>query len=133
VKTLSRIVSILLIGSTILCLIASYFLIKNFHSFANVQSTATLVIFNTLFVSIMFQLHGSINRKLFLLTMGNVIGLSWNFIFNFLDVAGTISFGESFNFLYMVFFPFLSSLWIVSFWSLSLTILNNSGDIQKEA
>jgi hypothetical protein len=124
VKTLDRVVTFLLVEATILCLLASYFFINNSHSFANIQSTASLVIFNVLFVSLMFQLNGSINRKLCLLTAGNLMGLSWNFIFNYLDVAGTISFGETFNVLYMLFFPFLSSIWIVSFWSLSLTFLH---------
>ena len=61
--------------------------------------------------------------------MGNVIGLCWNFIFNYFDVVGTISFGENFNILYMVFFPFLSSLWIISFWSLSLSILHHDSNV----
>ena len=131
-KTLNRIVSVLLVETIILCLIASYQLINNPHSFANIQSTATLVIFNLLFASLMFQLHGALNRKLCLLTLGNVIGLSWNFIFNYFDVAGTFSFGENFNTLYMIFFPFLSSLWIVSFWSLSLTILHHNNSINRK-
>jgi hypothetical protein len=120
------------VEASILCLFASYFLITNSHSFANIQSTATLVIFNFLFVSLMFQLPGSINRKLCLLTLGNVIGLCWNFTFNMFDVAGTISFGENFNTLYMVFFPFLSSLWIISFWSLSLTVLHHDNSFVRK-
>ena len=132
VKTLNRIVSVLLVEAIILCLIASYRLITNSHSAANIQSTATLVIFNVLFVSLMFQLHGSLNRKLCLLTSGNVIGLCWNFIFNYFDVAGTISFGKTFNILYMVFFPFLSSLWIISFCSLSLTILHHESSVHRK-
>lgn len=122
----------LLVKATILCLFASYFLITNSHSFANIQSTATLVIFNFLFVSLMFQLHGTTNRKLCLLTLGNIIGLCWNFTFNIFDVAGTICFGENFNTLYMVFFPFLSSLWIISFWSLTLTILHRDNTIARK-
>jgi hypothetical protein len=122
-------VSVLLVQATILCIIASYFLINNSHSFANIQSTSTLVIFNFLFVSLMFQLQGAINRKLCLLTLGNVIGLCWNYTFNYFDVAGTISFGENFNTLYMVFFPFLSSLWIISFWSLTLSVLHRDDSV----
>ncbi len=131
-KTLNRIVTVFFVEAIILCLVASYLLIKSEYSAANIQSTATLAIFNVLFVTLMFQLNASLNRKLGLLTLGNVIGLCWNFIFNSFDVAGTISFGQNFNFLYMIFFPFLSSLWIISFWSLSLTILHNDSTVYRK-
>ncbi len=123
-KTLNRVVTVFFVEAIILCLAASYFLIKNEYSAANIQSTAALVIFNVLFITLMFQLRGSLNRKLGLLTLGNLLGLCWNSTFNSFDVAGTVFFGTNFTFLYMIFFPFLSSVWIISFWSLSLTILN---------
>ena len=132
VNILNRIVSILLAEAIILCHIVSYRLIINPYSAANVQSTAMLIIFNVLFMSLMFQIQGSLNRKLCLLTSGNVIGLCWNLIFNFFNVAGIVSFGETFNIFYTVFFPFLSSLWMVSFWSLSLTILHKSTIIHRK-
>ncbi len=131
VKVLNRIVTVFFVEAIILCLAASYFLIKNAYSAANIQSTSTLVIFNVLFITLMFQLYGSFNRKLGLLTLGNLLGLCWNLTFNSFDVAGTVFFGANFNFLYMIFFPFLSSLWIISFWSLSLTILNNDNVYRK--
>jgi len=90
----------------------------------NLQSTIILLIFNAFFISLTIQLNGPFNRKLYLLASGNVIGFSWNFIFYSLAMVGTGFFGKDFNILFTVFFPFLSSLWIVSFWSLSLTVLH---------
>ena len=132
-NTLNRLLTVLLLEAIILCLIASYFLINIYRSSIEYQSTAILVIFNVLFVSVMFYLEGSLNRKLALLTLGNVLGLCWNVTFNYLDFAGTISFGEGFNNLCGFFFPFLSSLWIISFWSLSLTILHQKSIYRKFA
>lgn len=129
-KTLNRLVSAILVEAIILCLLASYFLLDDSGSIARNQSTATLVIFNTLFISLMFYLAGSFNRKLGLLALGNVLGLCWNLTFNYLDVAGTISFGETFNKFCGFFFPFLSSIWIISFWSLSLTILQHEKTVK---
>ncbi len=102
----------------IVCFIASLRLI-------NIQSTVMLLIFNVLFISLAFQLNGGLSRKLFLLASGNMIGVCWNFIFYSFATTGTFFFGKIFNLLFTVFFPFLSSLWIVAFWSLSLTILHH--------
>ena len=74
-----------------------------------------------------FQLNGSLNRKLCLLAVGNLTGLCWNYLFSDFAVAATDLFGKVFLYLYTVFFPFVSSIWIVSFWALSLTVLRRRG------
>jgi hypothetical protein len=51
-----------------LCLIVSF-------RFINIEATATLLIFNLLFLSLTFQLDGTLNRKLGMLALGNVIGV----------------------------------------------------------
>jgi hypothetical protein len=132
VKTLNRIVSVLLVEAIVLCFIASYSLIYKSNSAAQIQSTATLVIFNIIFVSLFFHLNGTLNLKLSLLAMGNFTGLCWNFIFNSFNMAGSIIYGETFNRLCLIFFPFLSSLWIVSFWSLSLAFVHRDNRVLKE-
>ena len=116
-KASNGLLTFLSLAVTVFCLIASFRMI-------NLQSTIILLIFNALFISLTIQLNGAFNRKLYLLASGNVIGFSWNFIFYSLATIGTGFFGKDFNILFMVFFPFLSSLWIVSFWSLSLTVLH---------
>jgi hypothetical protein len=133
VKTINRVVSILLVEVIILCLVASYFLIYPSTNRADqIQSTATLTIFNVIFMSLFFHLNGSLNLKLSLLALGNFTGLCWNFIFNSFDVAGSLVYGETFSRLCVILFPFLSSLWIVSFWSLSLTLVHRENRIIKE-
>jgi hypothetical protein len=101
----------------VVCLFASLRLI-------NLQSTVSLVIFNVLFISLPFQLNGSLTRKFCLLALGNMTGFCWNFVFNSFAVAATAFFGKIFFSVYTIFFPFLSSIWIVSIWALSLTFLH---------
>lgn len=84
-----------------------------------------------LFISVIFQLNGSFNRKLFLLTMGNLTGLCWSYTFKVFAAVGTEVFGKIFVCMYTVFFPFLSSIWIVSFWALTLTALHRTAVPQK--
>ena len=124
-KTISGLAMGLFIEAIMLCLLASF-------RFVNLQSTATLLIFNALFVSLTFQLNGTFNRKLGLLALGNATGLFWNFIFHSFALAATTFFGEISNTLYMVFYPFLNSLWVVSFWSLSLTALHRPESASRE-
>src|SRR3989304_5218987 len=96
-----------------LCLLFSF-------RFISVGSTIMLLVFNFLFVSLIFQLNGTMNRKFVLLALGNIIGLFWNFIFSLFSAAGIAYFGSVFSVFYSVVFPFLNLMWIVSFWSLSL-------------
>jgi len=121
----SRLVLGLFLEAIALCLITSF-------RFINIESTVTLLIFNLLFLSLTFQLNGSFNRKLGILALGNIIGLFWNFVLYFFAIAGVMFFGEIFNVFYAVFYPLLNFMWIVSFWSLSLSVLPNSKSMRAE-
>jgi hypothetical protein len=112
----NRLITVLFAEAIVLCLITSFRLI-------NLETTVTLLIFNMLFTTVMFQLRGSVNRKLGLLSMGNIIGLFWSYIFCSLSAAGTSVFGKGFNVVYAIFYPFVNFMWVVSFWSLSLALL----------
>jgi hypothetical protein len=101
-----------------LCFITSF-------RFINIESTATLLIFNLLFLSLTFQLNGTLNRKLGMLALGNIVGLFWNFVLYYFAIAGGAVFGETFHVFYAVFYPLLNFAWIVSFWSLSIAVLPN--------
>lgn len=86
------------------------------------QSAVVLTIFNFFFVITTFALDGSLVIKLSMLLVGNVTFLMLNRVLSFfLDPVGAESSALT---------VFLSSLvnlvWIVSFWSLSLTILSKS-------
>ncbi len=98
------------------CVVISFRLI-------NWASTITLLIFSFLFTSLTFPLSGSILKKIGLLTIGNIVGLFWNFIFYYVFWAGTSFFGNVFNIFYILVYPFMSLIWIVSFWSLSISFL----------
>jgi len=108
VETLNRIASLIFLEAIILCLIASFRLI-------NLQSTVTLLIFNILFVSLIFQLNGSVLKKICMLTAGNMIGLFWNLIFHYFSLAGYAYFGVAFNAFYTLIYPILNLMWIVPY------------------
>ena len=111
--------AILLTIAIALCLTASYKLI-------NLASTITLLIFNLLFITLIFQLKGALTKKGFILVAGNILGFLCNLLFFNLSYAGLTyfqPFDKEFNALYTLLFPFLNLLWIVPFWSFSLSLL----------
>ncbi|HLE75900.1 MAG TPA: hypothetical protein VI864_07660 [Candidatus Bathyarchaeia archaeon] len=122
----NRLASGLFLEAIALCVIAS------FH-FINIESTVTLLFFNFLFTLLTFELNGTLNRKLGMLALGNIIGLFWNFILYFFTIAGTVYFGEGFNVFYAIFRPFLNFMWIISFWSLSLAAFPKPKNLYVEA
>ena len=111
----SRLVLGLFVETIALCLITTF-------RFTNLESTVTLLVFNLLFFSLIFQLNGALNIKMGILALGNIIGLFWNFALYYFATSGIAFFGEPFNVFYAVFYPFLNFIWIVAFWSLSLTV-----------
>jgi hypothetical protein len=95
-------------------------------SYIDYQSTLMIIIFNFLFVTINFPLKGTLAAKILMLLLGNAVGLAWNYTFSLLAQAAVAQFGQFFNTLYMLANPFANLVWIVSFWSLSLTTLASS-------
>ena len=122
----NRLVLVLFSEVIALCLIVSF-------RFVNIETVIILLIFNFLFTSLIFQLNGTLNRKLGMLALGNIIGLFWNFIFHSFAVVGVAYFGEIFGSFYTIFYPLLNLMWIVSFWSLSLAALPNLKNMHAEA
>ena len=117
----SRLMTLLFIELTPLCVLATYFLI-------DLQSTVVLLAFNALFISLLLQLKGNLPIKLGLLAAGNLIGMIWNYCFHQLIVYATDSLivsNTALSIFYTVAYPFLNCLWVVSFWSLSLAALLN--------
>jgi len=112
-KTHTSLASLLFLTVIALCVIVSFY-------FINIEATVIILLFNFLFACLTFELNGTLNRKLGMLTLGNIVGLFWNSILFFFAVAGSAYFGETFNVFYAVFRPFLNFMWIISFWSLSL-------------
>jgi hypothetical protein len=102
-----------------LCLIASYRFIDNPPKIA----TATLIIFNIFFISMFFQLNSSVTLKMGILSLGNLIGFLWNLFFYYVSLTGHGYFSLSFATFTTLAYPFLNLMWIVPFWSLSLSTL----------
>jgi hypothetical protein len=119
VKVISCLTSGFFVTVIALSLLAAY-------RFVNLQSSIILLSFNVLFATLAFQLRCEFNRKLGLLSLGNLMGFIWNFMFNTLALAGVASLGNIFETLYIITYPFLNSLWMVSFWSVSLSFLHPS-------
>jgi len=61
-----------------------------------------------------------------MLLAGNIIGLLWNYLFSMFVVTVVNYFGRFFDIVYIILNPFVNLVWIVSFWSISLTVLANS-------
>jgi hypothetical protein len=115
---------IFLLGVIAFCPIASF-------RFIEIESTIILLIFSFLFGSIIFQLNGTAQRKIGLLAAGNLLGLFWNLVFYNFAAAGTLVFGKIFDTFYIIAFPFLNMLWIVSFWSLSMAYFSKTRIIDR--
>jgi hypothetical protein len=115
----------LLFGFFIVAIISYMLLLP---SFFNNESAYMLVIFNLIFVSLTFPLDGTLTRKISMLLIGNVVGLFWNYLFSLFAYTVDYYLGGFFNSLYIILSPFVNLVWIVSFWSISLTLLTNSKD-----
>jgi hypothetical protein len=96
--------------------------------YLSTETTILLIVFNFFFVSLTFSLAGTLTRKLLLLLTGNAVGFFWNYLFYMLAYGAVYFFGESVNVLTLILAPILNLVWIVSFWSVSLTILLGSRD-----
>ncbi len=90
------------------------------------ETLQALIIFNVFFVCTLFPLNGLLKRKMFTLIMGNFVCLIWSSIFSMFVGAVASHALDGFNAVFVVLSPILNLLWIVSFWSLSLTFLVNS-------
>jgi hypothetical protein len=109
--------------------IVIYVILLSFY-LVNNQAALMLMIFDFLFVSLVFPLDGSFVKKIALLLIGNVIGLLWNSVFSSFSYVAACYFGEFLNVLYMILNPLLNLIWVVSFWSISLSVLASSKTVK---
>jgi hypothetical protein len=80
-------------------------------------------VFNVFFASLFFQLNGSRIIKTVILATGNLLGLFWSWLFQNLASVGYGFFGDSSNVVFSIVYPILTLLWMVPFWSISLSFL----------
>jgi hypothetical protein len=94
-------------------------------------SVTILLLFNVFFILILSQLHGSIPLKVFILIIGNLLGTTLNLLFYaFAENIHTL-FGLSTTIVLTVTYPILNFVWIVPFWSLSLSLFTKPAVPQK--
>jgi hypothetical protein len=83
--------------------------------------------FTILFGSLIAMLNESTHKKLALIAAGNLVGVFWNLVFLYFYNSGKILFGVStFDAIFTLVFPLLNLLWIVPFWSLSLSSITKA-------
>lgn len=116
-------ISHLIIGSLIGLIMSSAIFLSHLIS---EESIIMLVIFNLLFISLIFPLDGPLSAKTILLSAGNIIGFAWNYLFYLFLYDVTISLKVRFDSAFIIVSPIANLLWIVSFWSISLTTLSSS-------
>lgn len=92
------------------------------------QSAIMLAIFNLVFVLLIFPLRGGLHKKLFILLLGNALGIIWNVLFTHLTELVLTALGGAFSFLSLIFGPLLNVLWMVSYWSVGITFLSKPTD-----
>jgi hypothetical protein len=109
--------------------IVTYVILLSFY-FVNGEAAFMLMVFDFLFVSLVFPLDGPFVKKIGLLLIGNVIGLLWNSVFLSFSYVAACYFGGFLNALYMILNPLLNLIWVVSFWSISLSVLVSSKTVK---
>jgi hypothetical protein len=114
-----------LIYTLMLSLLVMIILVCNFLSyrFEDIQYFLTIILFNILFITLFFQLYCKLIQRIITLTCGNVICLLWSIFFQNISNTGYHFFGNSFSVFYNIIYPILTMIWVVPFWSLSLSFL----------
>jgi hypothetical protein len=94
------------------------------HQILVERALVSITIFNFLFVFLLFPLEGPLFRKLYLLVAGNIVGLVWYFIMSSFGAASVFYLGtDTSEIIIAVIWPIIDLIWIVSVWSLSLSML----------
>jgi len=90
----------------------------------DISALVAIIFFNLLFVFLLFPLEGTLLRKLALLFAGNSVGLLWYLIQLSLKEASMFFLGtDAVTIIILVAKPLIDFVWIVSIWSLSLSVL----------
>jgi len=90
----------------------------------DMSALVAIIFFNLLFVFLLFPLEGTLLRKLALLFAGNIVGTLWYLIQLSLKEASMFFLGtDAVTIITIVAKPIIDFVWIVSIWSLSLSVL----------
>ncbi len=85
-----------------------------------------LATFNLLFVFLLFPLDGSLSQKFILLISGNLVGILWYIIQTFFEQIFFFTDVDIFRIMLLIVKPLTDFMWLVVFWSFSLSILSST-------
>ena len=89
----------------------------------DLPALVAIIFFNLLFVFLLFPLEGPLLRKVVLLIAGNNVGALWYIIqLSFKDAFFFLNI-DLFKIIVLVAKPLIDFVWIVTVWSLSLSVL----------
>ena len=89
----------------------------------DLPALVAIIFFNLLFVFLLFPLEGPLLRKIVLLIAGNNVGALWYIIqLSFKDAFFFLN-TDLFKIIVLVAKPLIDFVWIVTVWSLSLSVL----------
>jgi len=90
----------------------------------NESALISIALFNFLFAFLLFPLEGPLFRKVCLLIAGNIVGLVWYLLRSSFEAASVFYLGaDAFRIIAVVIGPVVDLIWIVSVWSLGLSVL----------
>lgn len=92
----------------------------------NNPSMMALTFFNLLFVFLLFPIDGSLLQKFILLISGNLVGTLWYILQTFFEQAFLFTETEIFRIILLLFKPLIDFMWLVVFWSFSLSIISST-------
>lgn len=91
----------------------------------DLSALVAIIVFNFLFVFLLFPLEGPLHRKIVLLIVGNTVGVLWYIIqLSFTDAFYFLN-TETFRIMLLVAKPLIDFVWIVAVWSISLSMLTS--------
>ena len=91
----------------------------------DLSALVAIIVFNFLFVFLLFPLEGTLHRKTVLLLVGNTVGVLWYIIqLSFTDAFYFLN-TETFRVVFLVAKPLIDFVWIVAVWSISLSMLTS--------
>ena len=114
-----------------------FFVYVSLHLVLNEQALISIALFNFLFVFLLLPLEGPLFRKVPFLVAGNLIGFAWHYMKSALEPSSIFYLGaDTFKIITVIIGPIIDLVWIVSVWSLSLSVLasarkGNGGDEEK--
>jgi len=104
--------------------VAMFLVYSSLYCMPNETAPVSIMVFNFFFIFLIFPLEGPLLRKILLLLSGNIVGLAWYLVQSSFGAASAYYLGvDAFKVIHVVMGPIVDSIWIVSVWSLGLSLL----------